>query len=94
MTPELLHYVGEALYGAHWQAILARVLKVSERSVRRWRSGEHRINAGVTREIAALCERHSNDLARIAGQLHNLAAEMAKQTEAEGEEVTSVYRPR
>ena len=94
MTPEYLARVGEALYGSQWQPELARVLNVSVRSVRRWRSGEHRINAGVTREIATLCEQHGRELIETGHRLRALAREMAKQTEAEGEEVTSVYRPR
>src|SRR5271169_6774109 len=47
----LLRQVGEALYGAQWQADLSRDIGVSDRSVRRWLAGTDAVPEGVWRDI-------------------------------------------
>jgi hypothetical protein len=74
MTPQirptagalLLRQIGEVLYGPSWQTALSERLSVSDRSLRRWASGEDEIPAGVWREI-----HHLADDQRLA--LQNLA---------------------
>lgn len=40
MTPDKLSKAGSALYGSRWQSEMARELGVSDRTVRRWVSGD------------------------------------------------------
>jgi hypothetical protein len=47
----LLRQIGEALFGASWQAELSAQISVSDRSMRRWASGEDDIPPGVWRDI-------------------------------------------
>src|SRR5438445_6502453 len=47
----LLRQVGEVLFGSSWQTQLANVISVSDRSMRRWVSGEDAIPPGVWRDI-------------------------------------------
>lgn len=54
---ERLHSVGLALHGPEWQTPLSRDLGVSDRTVRRWASGENDIPPGVWAELGQLCEK-------------------------------------
>ena len=47
----LLRQVGEVLFGASWQTSLSEQISVSDRSMRRWASGEDEIPPGVWRDI-------------------------------------------
>jgi hypothetical protein len=47
----LLRQVGEVLFGPSWQTQLANIISVSDRSMRRWVSGEDEIPPGVWRDI-------------------------------------------
>jgi len=47
----LLRQIGEVLFGSSWQADLAEVVGVSDRSLRRWAAGEGNIPPGVWRDI-------------------------------------------
>lgn len=49
----LLRQVGEVLFGASWQTDLCRIAGVSDRSMRRWGSGQDSIPPGVWRDIQA-----------------------------------------
>jgi hypothetical protein len=49
----LLRQVGEVLFGASWQTEFCRVASVSDRSMRRWASGQDPIPPGVWRDIQA-----------------------------------------
>jgi plasmid maintenance system antidote protein VapI len=54
MTPEDLRLAGERLYGSRWQTTLARRLKVSTRTVRRWLSGKNPIKETTAMAIRSL----------------------------------------
>jgi len=54
LSKHLLRQVGSFFYGEQWQAPLARDIRVNERSVRRWVSGEEEIPRGVWRDLGAL----------------------------------------
>ena len=60
---------GRALYGALWQAEMARALGVSDRTVLRWASGEAPIPAGVWQEIPNLIIDRSNELADLLDRI-------------------------
>ncbi|MBB4428393.1 hypothetical protein GGD66_006980 [Bradyrhizobium sp. CIR48] len=47
----MLRQIGEALYGQSWQTDLAGQISVSDRSMRRWASGQDAIPLGVWRDI-------------------------------------------
>jgi hypothetical protein len=51
MNAVLLRQIGEALYGADWQAPLSRVAGVSDRSMRRWAAGTDDVPDGVWQEV-------------------------------------------
>lgn len=57
-SPEalLLRQVGEVLFGASWQAELSAQISVSDRSMRRWASGQDPIPPGVWRDIHFVAE--------------------------------------
>lgn len=65
MTPETLIAYGEALYGPHWQTELARVLKVNERTMRRWKAGTSKIPESAAVEIAALAIARASQLVAL-----------------------------
>ncbi len=54
MTPDRLRSCGEALYGERWQSALATALGVTDRTVRRWVSGENEPPESVVAEIRDL----------------------------------------
>lgn len=64
-----LETIGHALYGSMWQSAMARSLKVSDRTVRRWHAGEYNIPEGVWSELAALLVEHGDECLRLANKL-------------------------
>ena len=65
----LLRAAGEALYGPRWQSDLARDLKVSDRTVRRWDAGQNDVPAGVWDELRALLKARGLALASVRRKL-------------------------
>lgn len=60
MTPDGLAARGRVLYGKRWQSALARDLKVSDRTVRRWVRGDSPIPEHAQRDLLlALQERYA-----------------------------------
>jgi hypothetical protein len=51
MTNQLLQDIGEQLYGPRWQTDLSRAIDVSDRTMRRWVSGEDSVPEGAWRDI-------------------------------------------
>lgn len=70
MTPTRFSQIGTMLYGSAWRDPLARALKVSERTVRRWADGDSPIPEGIAVDLAALCRKKSDCLARTATALN------------------------
>lgn len=69
MTPARFSQVDALLYGSAWRDPLARSLKVAERTVRRWASGDNPIPDGVANELSLLCRKQSERLYKMAVQL-------------------------
>ncbi len=65
----LLIEAGRALYGERWQSDLARALNVSDRTVRRWASGEERPRPGVYVDLMRLCSEHAQALDGLVERL-------------------------
>lgn len=59
MSSKLLRDAGEALYGPRWQSDLARDLKVSDRTMRRWLSGADDLPPGVAMDLWRICYERS-----------------------------------
>lgn len=57
MTHDQLKEAGIALFGERWHAALARDLKVSDRTMRRWMAGQAVIPDNILREV--------NDMLRV-----------------------------
>jgi hypothetical protein len=72
LSKELLQRVGEFLYGAQWQAPLARDVSVSDRSMRRWVAGTDDIPNGVWRDIGFRLESMQGDLEYLIGEVNRL----------------------
>ena len=70
MTPARFSQVGTMLYGSAWRDPLARALKVAERTVRRWADGKNPIPDGIPADLAALCRKKSDCLAKTATALN------------------------
>jgi len=47
----LLHHVGNACFGATWQAPLVAALNVNERTIRRWAAGDMPVPLGVLQQL-------------------------------------------
>jgi hypothetical protein len=71
ITPAQFGKIGEAIYGPSWRAALAIALGVGERTVRRWAAGTSGIPASLPADLAALCRRRSDELAKLAERLEN-----------------------
>ena len=70
----LLRQIGEILFGSSWQAGLANVLSVSDRSVRSWAAGEHPIPPGVWRDVYG----HAESVRGLLGYLSQEVLERLK----------------
>lgn len=68
MTPASLREAGEALYGARWQADLARDLGVADRTVRRWLAGSSAIPPGLGAGLRRLCRERAAQLRKVAAE--------------------------
>jgi hypothetical protein len=62
MTPEKLATIGIALYGDRWQTALANDLRVADRTMRRWLSGDSPIPENVATELLVLFEKRKRVL--------------------------------
>jgi ribosome-binding protein aMBF1 (putative translation factor) len=71
LSTDLLRTAAEAIYGPTWQACLARRLSVSDRTVRRWASGESPVPRQVGRELNQLCEFKKSQLHLVSVDLHH-----------------------
>lgn len=70
MTPARFSQVGALLYGPSWRGALADALKVGYRTITRWEKGDAAIPDGVPGDLAALCRKKSDCLARMATALN------------------------
>lgn len=73
LSADLLRRVGEALYGAHWVAALARDLGVQHRTVERWRVGDARITPRIAPDLLTLLETRAAAQAALVAELAPLA---------------------
>jgi len=62
MTPDELATAGRALYGERWQTSLAHDLHISDRTMRRWLTGESPLPAGVVTELRAVLVQRLNTI--------------------------------
>lgn len=69
MSAALLREVGQALYGQNWQSDLARDLKVSDRTIRRWNAETQDIPAGAWGDLRVLLKARGLALAALRRKL-------------------------
>lgn len=69
MSSKLLKDAGEALYGPRWQSDIARDLKVSDRTVRRWATGADDLPPGVALDLWRISMERADDLERVCERL-------------------------
>jgi hypothetical protein len=74
MSSRLLQRCGEALYGPRWQSEIARDLKVSDRTVRRWVSGASDTPDGIYLELLSMCQQRAAELDDLIAELPRAAA--------------------
>jgi hypothetical protein len=67
---QLLSEIGQALYGAHWEAALSRKISVSDRSMRRWANGTDRIPWGVWFDVYREVEARALNLEQLKKVLY------------------------
>jgi hypothetical protein len=74
MTSDLLQEIGEALYGPHWQAIMARSLEITERAIRRWLAQINPVPQGVQDELGRRLQERAEQIAdlrvKLAAHVH------------------------
>lgn len=68
----LLADCGEALYGPRWQTDLARDLRVSDRTVRRWAAGEQPMPPSACADLLRLAQERAALLDSLARRLREL----------------------
>jgi hypothetical protein len=68
---QLLSELGQAIYGAHWQAALAGEIAVSDRSMRRWANGTDAIPWGVWHDVYRHLEARVLTLDNWKKELHD-----------------------
>jgi len=78
VSSKLLRDVGAALYGPRWQSDLARDLKVTDRTVRRWTDGSSDVPDGVYLELLSLCQERAAMLDDLIERLPRAAAPHTK----------------
>jgi hypothetical protein len=65
----LLRQIGGFLHGEEWQAPLARDLRVSERTMRRWMAGTEEIPRGVWRDLSSHLEIYNRTLESLVAEV-------------------------
>ena len=65
----LLRQVGNFFHGEEWQAPLARDLRVSERTMRRWVAGPEEIPRGVWHDLGANMQIYYETLGRLLAEV-------------------------
>jgi hypothetical protein len=69
----LLRQIGVFFHGEEWQAPLARDLRVSERTIRRWVAGTEEIPRGVWRDLSAHLEIYDRTLGSLVAHVKDAA---------------------
>ncbi len=69
LTADLLEQIGRALHGERWQTGLAADLERTDRTMRRWMSGESVIPAGVVADLRHLLELRAGAIDRLLSEL-------------------------
>jgi hypothetical protein len=69
VTAALLREAGEAMYGHQWRSNLARDLSVTERTIRRWASGEWDVPRNALAELRALLKARGLAMAAVRRKL-------------------------
>ena len=70
----LLHDCGEAMFGPRWQTDLARVVGVSDRTIRRWSIGDVDVPPGVWMELLRLTQERAMELDALVDRLKRESA--------------------
>lgn len=73
MNPDQLAAFGRSLYGERWQTALAADLKVADRTIRRWLSGENPIPLSVSAEVRSLLLKRLGQLGGLIGYSINIS---------------------
>lgn len=69
MNRELFCEIGACLYGPAWQSEMARQIGVSDRTVRRWISGDRKIPDSVKDDLRRLLKKQEKDLTKLISAL-------------------------
>lgn len=75
---QLLRRVGASLYGSRWQVALAGDLNVSDRTMRRWVSGEWPVPDRAWGELRQLVTARRTALGHVAVELEAMAEEQER----------------
>ena len=71
MSSKLLSDAGIAIYGPRWQSEIAVALGVSDRTVRRWVSGDTAPPLGIWSDLIALCKNRKCQISDVVSALEN-----------------------
>ena len=69
----ILSASGRALFGPRWQSELSRKLGVSDRTVRRWVSGDSPVPAGALLSMSGMADEAASELTGLADVLRAAA---------------------
>jgi hypothetical protein len=67
IAPDKFADTGRALYGERWQTSLAVDLRVADRTIRRWLTGEVPIPSNIENELRELIKKRMNEMGGIIG---------------------------
>lgn len=74
MDAALIKRAGEALFGNQWQTPLAEALGVSDRTMRRWVSGDTPVPRGVLDDIERVARQRVADIYAFMAELTSTSA--------------------
>ena len=72
---DLLHRIGRAIWGEHWQTSMAEAFDVRDRTVRYWLSGRYEVPADVWHGLRARLDAKAAD---VAGAIEALNARVGQ----------------
>lgn len=79
MTPELFVGTAEMLFGSHWQQPTARQLGFSERTLRRWATGQTKIPPSAVLALLKAVRTHYDALERVRTELNLIWLDIQKE---------------
>lgn len=90
----LLRQIGIFFHGEEWQAPLARGLRVSERTIRRWAAGTEEIPRGVWHDLSSYLDIHNRTVELLTAEVKLTAGLQPRPSAVSGLKITRIALPK